>query len=71
MEKSPEELYQERSKRVHDAIELREPDRVSFYTVHHIFPCHIYGPDLSGSHGRSGRLDRETRFSLACSRHPL
>ncbi|RLC28646.1 hypothetical protein DRH13_06825, partial [Candidatus Woesebacteria bacterium] len=30
MEKSPEELYQERTTRVRDAIELREPDRVPF-----------------------------------------
>jgi hypothetical protein len=30
MEKTPEELYQERTKRIQDAIQLREPDRVPF-----------------------------------------
>jgi hypothetical protein len=39
MEKSPEELYQERTARVQDAIELCEPDRVPFTPFATFFPA--------------------------------
>ena len=39
MKKRPEELFQERSKRVQDAIALREPDRVPFTPFLTFFPA--------------------------------
>ncbi|MFC1949565.1 hypothetical protein ACFLW0_05280, partial [Chloroflexota bacterium] len=36
--KSPEELYEEREKRLRDAIELKEPDRVPVALTMNYFP---------------------------------
>ncbi|MFZ7131142.1 MAG: uroporphyrinogen decarboxylase family protein [Eubacteriales bacterium] len=43
MKKSPEELYQEREKRIQDAIALRVPDRVPILGSFQSFPCFQYG----------------------------
>ena len=43
MEKSPEELYLERFKRVQDAVELREPDRVPFLPHFSFFAARYAG----------------------------
>ena len=39
MEKTPEELFQEREKRVNDAVQLREPDRVPVMCHSGFFPA--------------------------------
>ncbi|MDQ1280935.1 MAG: Uroporphyrinogen deCOase protein [Thermoproteota archaeon] len=41
--KSPEELYEEREKRVRDAIELKEPDRVPVVLAMNYFPARYIG----------------------------
>jgi len=38
-DKTPEELYQEREKRVNDAIQLREPDRIPIVPLFGYFPA--------------------------------
>ena len=43
MKKTPEELFAERKRRVRDAIELREPDRVPFLPFYHFFPAKYAG----------------------------
>ncbi|MEW6663752.1 MAG: uroporphyrinogen decarboxylase family protein [Thermodesulfobacteriota bacterium] len=43
MGKTPEELFQEREKRVHDAVLLREPDRVPVMCHSGFFPAHYAG----------------------------
>ncbi len=43
MEKSPEELYLEREKRVNDAIQLKEPDRVPVMSLFGFFPAKYAG----------------------------
>jgi len=41
MAKAPEELYQEREKRVSDAIQLKVPDRVPFLPFFSFFPANM------------------------------
>ena len=41
--KNPEELYAEREKRVLDAINLQEPDKVPFLPFYHFFPAKYAG----------------------------
>jgi len=41
--KTPEQLYQERTKRVNDAIQLRVPDRVPFLPTFSFFPAKYIG----------------------------
>ena len=43
MEKTPEKLYQERKKRIEDAIQLRVPDRVPIVPFFHFFPARYAG----------------------------
>lgn len=43
MDKSPEELYLEREKRVNDAIQLKEPDRVPVMGLFGFFPARYAG----------------------------
>ena len=43
MEKSPEKLFEEREKRVNDAIQLREPDRVPVMCLTGFFPAYYAG----------------------------
>ncbi|MBW1799946.1 MAG: hypothetical protein JRJ85_04370 [Deltaproteobacteria bacterium] len=43
MEKSPEDLFQEREKRVHEAVALREPDRVPVMALSGFFPAYYAG----------------------------
>ena len=43
MAKTPEELYQEREKRVLDAIALRKPDRVPIAVLFGFFPAKYAG----------------------------
>jgi hypothetical protein len=43
MEKTPQELYQERMKRVRDAIQLKVPDRVPFLPFFTFFPTNYNG----------------------------
>jgi len=43
MEKTPEELFKERTKRVEDAIQLRVPDRVPFLPAFSFFPAKYAG----------------------------
>ena len=43
MAKTPDELYKERIKRIKDAIELREPDRVPFTPFITFFPATYTG----------------------------
>ena len=43
MSKTPQELYDERLKRVHDAIALRVPDRVPLIPVIEAFPMYYSG----------------------------
>ncbi|MFC2070497.1 hypothetical protein ACFLTB_04940, partial [Chloroflexota bacterium] len=42
-DKTPEQLYGEREKRVRDAIQLKEPDRVPVRLETHSFPAHYVG----------------------------
>lgn len=46
MEKSPEELYKEREKRVNDAIQLKVPDRVPFFPVTELYAAKHTGMTL-------------------------
>jgi len=43
MEKTPEELFEERTKRVEDAIQLKVPDRVPFLPFFSFFPAKCAG----------------------------
>lgn len=43
MEKTPEELYQEREKRVNDVVQLKVPDRVPFVPAFQFFPAKYAG----------------------------
>lgn len=43
MEKSPEELYKEREKRINDAIQLKVPDRVPFFPFTHLYAAKYTG----------------------------
>ncbi|MFC1920820.1 uroporphyrinogen decarboxylase family protein [Chloroflexota bacterium] len=43
MAKTAEELYREREKRVSDAVQLKEPDRVPFMSMFHFFPAKYAG----------------------------
>lgn len=43
MDKTPEELYREREKRVNDAIRLQVPDRVPVMSLVGFFPAKYYG----------------------------
>jgi hypothetical protein len=43
MAKSPEELYREREKRVNDAIQLKESDRVPIMSLFGFFPARYAG----------------------------
>lgn len=43
MRKTPEQLYSEREKRINDAIQLREPDRVPVVPLLAFFCCHYAG----------------------------
>lgn len=43
MEKSHEELYKERGKRINDAIQLKVPDRVPFFPTTHLFAAKYVG----------------------------
>ena len=43
MEKTPEELFKERTKRVEDAIQLKVPDRVPFLPSYSFFPARYAG----------------------------
>ena len=43
MEKTPEELYKERTKRVEDAIQLKVPDRVPILPIFAFFPAMYVG----------------------------
>jgi len=46
MEKSPEELYKEKEKRVNDAIQLKVPDRVPFFPVTELYAAKYTGMTL-------------------------
>lgn len=68
MGKSPEELYQERAKRVWDVISLKEPDRVPFLPTFTFFPVNyaglsceeaMYDYDKMGAAYRKALLDLE------------
>lgn len=51
MAKSPEELYEEREKRLRDAIELKVPDRVPVVLATNYFPArYVGGMDISASY---------------------
>jgi hypothetical protein len=43
MKRDPQVLCEERKKRVHDAIELRVPDRVPITASFYFFPARYYG----------------------------
>jgi len=43
MSKTGTELYEERRKRIFDAIELRKPDRVPIFLENHLMPAKYYG----------------------------
>jgi len=43
VEKTPEELYQEREKRINDVIELKVPDRVPIMPAFGFFPAKYAG----------------------------
>ncbi|MFH1350988.1 MAG: uroporphyrinogen decarboxylase family protein [Pseudomonadota bacterium] len=43
MDKTPEELYQEREKRVNDTIQLKEPDRIPVMSLFGFFPARYAG----------------------------
>lgn len=47
--KTPEQLYEEREKRVRDAIQLREPDRVPVRLETHAFPARYAGIPIAAS----------------------
>jgi uroporphyrinogen-III decarboxylase len=46
--KTPEQLYEEREKRIREAIELKEPDRVPFWITHD--PCRFYNVQQSAAY---------------------
>jgi uroporphyrinogen-III decarboxylase len=43
MDKTPEELFQERTRRIEDAVQLKVPDRVPFAPICHYFPARYSG----------------------------
>lgn len=43
MDKAPEQLYQEREKRINDAIQLKEPDRIPVMSLFGFFPAKYKG----------------------------
>lgn len=43
MNKTPEELFKERTKRIQDAVQLKIPDRVPFMTMFHFYPTNRLG----------------------------
>ncbi len=47
--KSAEDLYQERDKRVRDAVQLREPDRIPIHMPLGYFPCRHTGVSASAA----------------------
>jgi len=68
MSKSPEELYEERTKRVHEAVQLKVPDRVPFMPFYTFFPAKysgmsfreaMYDYDSLAEAGRKVALDFE------------
>ncbi|MFC2038218.1 uroporphyrinogen decarboxylase family protein [Chloroflexota bacterium] len=48
--KTPEQLYEEREKRVRDAIQLREPDRVPVRLETHAFPARYVGVPIAANY---------------------
>ena len=43
MDKTPEQLYAEREKRVNDVIQLKVPDRVPIMSLFGFFPARLAG----------------------------
>jgi len=50
MEKTPKQLYQERLKRIEDAIQLKVPDRVPIFLFSHYLPARYAGMTLEEAH---------------------
>jgi len=55
MNRTPEQLYQERMNRVEDAIQLRVPDRVPFFLFSGYLPCRYVGMPLEEAHYDSAK----------------
>ncbi|MEE8419757.1 MAG: uroporphyrinogen decarboxylase family protein [Dehalococcoidales bacterium] len=49
-DKTPEQVYEEREKRVRDAIQLREPDRVPVRLETHSFPARYAGVPIAAAY---------------------
>jgi hypothetical protein len=62
MDRTPEQLYQERMQRVEDALQLRVPDRVPFFLFSGYLPCRYVGMPLEQAH-----YDSEKYFA-ACKK---
>jgi hypothetical protein len=62
MEKTPEQLYEERTRRVEDAIHLRVPDRVPFFLFSGYLPCRYASMTLREAHQDS------VRYFAACKK---
>lgn len=62
--KTPEQLYEEREKRVRDAIELREPDRVPVRLETHAFPARYAGIPMAAKYYDLAAWKEATRKTI-------
>ncbi|MEE8396846.1 MAG: uroporphyrinogen decarboxylase family protein [bacterium] len=77
-EQSPEELYQERERRVRDAIELRVPDRVPLTPFYMFYPAFQAGMnakqamyDYSGLEDVARNMVQDFGFDMFNNLHPI
>ena len=63
-DKSPAQLYEERERRVRDAIELREPDRVPVRLETHAFPARYAGIQMAAKYYDLAAWKEATRKTI-------
>ena len=63
-DQTPEQLYEEREKRVRDAIQLREPDRVPVRLETHSFPARYAGVPVSSIYYEPAFWKEATRKTI-------
>jgi len=63
-ERTPEQLYEEREKRVRDAIELKEPDRVPVRLETHAFPARYAGIPMAAKYYDLAAWKEATRKTI-------
>ena len=64
MEKTPEELFKERTKRVEDAIQLKVPDRVPFLPFFSFFPAKYVGISFEEAMYDYGKVKAAARKTI-------